>query len=98
MTPSMHLSAIKMAYASRPDTQMFLHDLERAFSLGHTSLALSAPPKSWIDTARKAGEQLEGRIVQTDPKGKVPGDIQPPMGRSFLAAELLRRKLRWCPA
>ena len=35
MSPSMHLSAIKMAHANRPDAHVFLRDLERAFSLGH---------------------------------------------------------------
>lgn len=35
MTPSMHLSAIKAAYAHFPDKDAIFHDLERAFSLGH---------------------------------------------------------------
>ena len=35
MTPSMHLSAIKAAYAHTQDARAIQHDLERAFSLGH---------------------------------------------------------------
>lgn len=35
MTPSMHLSAIKAAYAHKQDAMAIQHDLERAFSLGH---------------------------------------------------------------
>jgi len=35
MTPSMHLSALKTAYAHLPDGEAICHDLERAFSLGH---------------------------------------------------------------
>ena len=35
MTPAMHLSAIKAAYASAKDREAIWHDLERAFSLGH---------------------------------------------------------------
>jgi hypothetical protein len=35
MTPAMHLSAIKAAYAHQPDCEAICHDLERAFSLGH---------------------------------------------------------------
>lgn len=35
MTPSMHLSAIKAAYASEPNGETISFDLERAFSLGH---------------------------------------------------------------
>ncbi len=35
MTPSMHLSAIKAAYASEPGADAICYDLERAFSLGH---------------------------------------------------------------
>lgn len=35
MTPAMHLSAIKAAYANHPGFDAICHDLERAFSLGH---------------------------------------------------------------
>lgn len=35
MTPSMHLSAIKAAYASNVDAETVHYDLERAFALGH---------------------------------------------------------------
>ena len=35
MTPAMHLSAIKAAYAHLDDGAAICHDLERAFSLGH---------------------------------------------------------------
>ena len=35
MTPAMHLSAIKAAYANQPGGDAICHDLERAFSLGH---------------------------------------------------------------
>lgn len=35
MTPAMHLSVIKAAYANQPDGEAVCHDLERAFSLGH---------------------------------------------------------------
>ena len=35
MTPAMHLSAIKAAYAHKQDAMAIQHDLERAFSLGH---------------------------------------------------------------
>jgi hypothetical protein len=35
VTPSMHLSAMKASYAHRPDADAIVHDLERAFYLGH---------------------------------------------------------------
>ena len=35
MTPSMHLSAIKLAYKNHPDEDDICLSLERAFSLGH---------------------------------------------------------------
>lgn len=35
MTPAMHLSALKAAYAGQPDGAAICFDLERAFALGH---------------------------------------------------------------
>jgi hypothetical protein len=35
MTPGMHMSAIKASYAGKPDAEVVLYDLERAFALGH---------------------------------------------------------------
>ena len=35
MTPAMHLTALKAAYANQPGGDAIIFDLERAFSLGH---------------------------------------------------------------
>ena len=35
MTPSMHLAALRAAYANQPGADAICFDLERAFALGH---------------------------------------------------------------
>lgn len=35
MTPDMHLSAIKAGYRDQPGAEAIIHDLDRAYQLGH---------------------------------------------------------------
>ena len=35
MTPAMHLAALTASYAGHPDRESIVHDLRRAYALGH---------------------------------------------------------------